>query len=103
MRTNRTAEAIAPVLLAVALTCGVASAQSAQLQGLITGRSGATMTVQAQGQGSTVVVLTPATQVQEASGLPHIRKKQLGMTALLVGGGNGSLVRGVLLLLGAGS
>lgn len=43
------------------------------------------MTVQAQGQESTVVVLTPATQVQEASGLLHIRKKQLGMTALIPG------------------
>jgi outer membrane protein OmpA-like peptidoglycan-associated protein len=73
------------MLLAVVLTCGAAAAQSAQLQGLITGRSGATMTVQAQGQESTVVVLTPATQVQEASGLLHIRKKQLGMTALIPG------------------
>jgi len=63
---------------ALVTTASLAVAQSARLQGLITGRSGATMTVQSQGQGSTVVVLTPATQVEEASGLLHLRKKQLG-------------------------
>jgi len=69
----------------IAFACGTAAAQSAQLQGLISGRSGATMTVQVQGQESIVVVLTPTTQVQEASGLLHIRKKPLGMTALIPG------------------
>jgi OmpA-OmpF porin, OOP family len=87
MQTKKIASAViaAAMLLAVAMFSGSARAQSAQLQGLITGRSGATMTVQVQGQESTVVVLTPATQVQEASGLLHIRKKQLGMTALIPG------------------
>ena len=73
------------LLAAMVVGCGVTAAQSAQLQGLITGRSGATMTVQSQGQGSTVVVLTTATQVEEASGVFHLRKKQLAMTALIPG------------------
>lgn len=81
----RTGVFAATLLAAIVIGCGLAAAQSAQLQGLITGRSGATMTVQSQGQGSTVVVLTPATQVEEASGLLHLRRKQLGMTALIPG------------------
>ena len=87
MKTNRVVRTglFAALLLAVVALAGVAAAQSAQLQGLITGRSGATMTVQSQGQGSTVVVLTMATQVEEASGLFHLRKKQLAMTALIPG------------------
>jgi len=80
------ARVVTTVLLGgFALTSVFAVAQAAQLQGLIIGRSGATMTVQSQGQGNTVVVLTPATQVQEASGLLHLRKKQLGMAALVPG------------------
>jgi outer membrane protein OmpA-like peptidoglycan-associated protein len=65
--------------------CGVAVAQSAQLQGLIIGRNGASMTVQTPSSGNVLVVLTPATQVQEASGVFHIRRKQLGMAALMPG------------------
>ncbi len=68
-----------------ALGRGLAVAQSAQLQGLIIGRSGASLTVQTPSSGNVVVVLTPATQVQEASGLFHIRKRQLGMAALMPG------------------
>jgi OmpA-OmpF porin, OOP family len=67
------------------LTGGVAWAQSANVQGLIIGRSGPSMTLQTQGSGNVVVVLTPATEVEEASGLFHFRKKQLGMTALMPG------------------
>lgn len=76
---------MAALLTAVITTCGVAAAQSAQLQGLITGRRGSAMTVQSQAQGNVVVVLTPATQVEEASGVLHLHKKQLGMTALIPG------------------
>jgi OmpA-OmpF porin, OOP family len=76
---------LAVLLGVVVLTCGMAAAQSANLQGLITGRSGASMTVQTQDSGNVVVVLTPATQVEEASGVFHFRKKELGMTALIPG------------------
>lgn len=77
---------IAATLVIVEISaCGVAVAQSAQLQGLITARKGAGMTVQSRVSGNVVVVLTPATQVQETSGVFHIRKKQLGMAALIPG------------------
>ncbi len=81
----RTEFVLAASLAMVMLVCGIAAAQSAQLQGLIIGRSGATMTVQTQDQGNVVVVLTPATQVQESQGILHFRKKQLAMTALVPG------------------
>jgi OOP family OmpA-OmpF porin len=76
---------VATLCVIVSVGYGLAVAQSAQLQGLITGRSGASMTVQTQTAGNVTVVLTPATQVQEASGVFHIRRKQLGMAALIPG------------------
>jgi outer membrane protein OmpA-like peptidoglycan-associated protein len=76
---------MALALTALVLGCAAAEAQSAQLQGLIVGRSGATMTVQSQDTGNVIVILTPATQVEEAEGLFHVRKKQMGMTALVPG------------------
>lgn len=85
MRGKTTKIALFMALAMVVLACGVAGAQSAQLQGLITGRSGATMTVQSDTAGKVVVVLTPATQVEEAEGLFHARKKQMAMTALIPG------------------
>src|SRR5271165_6039334 len=72
-------------LAAVLLLCGVAAAQSAQVQGVINGRNGSTMTVQTQGMGNVVVLLTPDTQVEDVSGVFHARKKQMGVTALVPG------------------
>lgn len=70
---------------AVMLVCSVAAAQSAKLQGVINGRSGATMTVQTQDMGNVVVVLTNYTQVEDESGLLHARRKQMSLTALVPG------------------
>lgn len=72
-------------LAALLLTSVVAVAQSADLQGVIDGRSGATMTVKSPGAGTVVVVLTDNTDVQEVEGGLHMRKKQMGMTALVPG------------------
>lgn len=88
MNRGKTLDAVcvaATLFVIVSVGCGVALAQSAQLQGLIIGRSGASMTVQTPSSGNVVVVLTPATQVQESSGVFHIRRKQLGMAALMPG------------------
>ncbi len=85
MRGKTTKIALFMALAMVVLACGVAAAQSSQVQGLITGRSGATMTVQSDTAGNVVVILTPATQVEEAEGLFHARKKQMAMTALIPG------------------
>ncbi len=70
---------------ALGLMCGVASAQSVQVQGVINGRSGATMTVQTPDQTQVVVLLTDATNVDEVSGVFHARKKSMGVTALIPG------------------
>jgi outer membrane protein OmpA-like peptidoglycan-associated protein len=73
------------MLATLVLTCGVAGAQSAQIQGVINGRSGATMTVQSQDSGNVVVVLNDYTEVEDVSGLFHARKKQMGLTVLTPG------------------
>jgi len=74
-------------LLAVAILglfcASLALAQGSQIQGLIVGRSGATMTVQTQDAGKVVVVLSDDTQVIEPEGL--FRKKHLAITALIPG------------------
>lgn len=77
-----------PVILAFAvlLLMGTrVAAQSTQVQGLITGRSGATMTVKTQDNETIVVALTTDTQVQEVEGAFKMRKKELGVTALIPG------------------
>jgi outer membrane protein OmpA-like peptidoglycan-associated protein len=70
------------VVLPVFLLNGTAVAQSAQVQGVINGRSGATMTVQTQDMGNVVVVLNDFTSVEDVSGLFHARRKQMGLTVL---------------------
>jgi OmpA-OmpF porin, OOP family len=55
------------------------------LQGVINGRSGATMTLQTQDSGNVVVILTPSTEVDEVEGLLHARKKEMSVTALVPG------------------
>ena len=62
------------MVLTTLLMVGMAAAQS-QVQGVITGRSGATMTVKTQTNESIVVALTPATQVQEVEGAFKLRKE----------------------------
>jgi OmpA-OmpF porin, OOP family len=63
----------------------VAAAQDTQIKGLITGRSGATMAVKTQDNETITVALTADTQVQEIEGAFKLRKKDLGMTALIPG------------------
>jgi len=76
---------VAIVSLTALLFCGIAIAQSVQVQGVIDGRSGATMTVKSPDSGNVVVLLTDSTDVQEVEGGLHMRKKQMGMTALVPG------------------
>jgi OmpA-OmpF porin, OOP family len=66
------------------LTIQVAQGQT-QLQGVINGRSGATMTVQSAGSPNTVVLLTDSTSVGEVEGVFKARTKQMPMTALIPG------------------
>ena len=70
-------------LSAVLLFCTAASAQNNQEKGVISGRSGNTMTLQTQDSGNVTVVLNSETQVEEPEGV--FRKKHLNMTALVPG------------------
>ncbi len=62
-----------------------ANAQSTQVQGIIDGRKGENMMVKSS-DGTTVnVVLSDSTEVQEVEGGLHMRKKEMGLTALVPG------------------
>ena len=75
---------VALSLAALLLFCGSAVAQT-QIQGVIDGRSGATMTVKNQDGTNVVVLLSDSTQVEEVEGGLKMRKKTMGMTALIPG------------------
>ena len=81
--TSRRTAQLLELLAALALLCGFASGQN--MAGVITGRTGATMTMQTQALGNMVVILTPATEVRESEGLLRCRKKEMGVTALIPG------------------
>jgi OOP family OmpA-OmpF porin len=85
MKNSKVRTALNPILLSAAflLLCGVAIAQSDQVKGVINGRSGATMTVQAQNSENVTVLLSSDTQVIEPEGA--FRKKHFSMTALVPG------------------
>ncbi len=72
------------ILVGLVLT-SFAVGQDTQIQGLIVGRSGSMMKVQTQDNETLVVILSPGTQVQEAQGRFKLRKKELGLTALVPG------------------
>jgi OOP family OmpA-OmpF porin len=71
-------------LIALVLLCGTVAAQT-QIQGVIDGRSGATMTVKTADAGNVVVLLTSTTQVEEVEGGLKMRKKEMAVTALIPG------------------
>ncbi len=83
-RKLRTAIRALGMLAVLTLMVGVAAAQSQKIQGVINGRNGATMTVQTQ-SGNVVVLLTGSTDVKDAEGRLGLRKKQMGLTALVPG------------------
>ena len=84
-RMVRFALIIALSVVAIGLVHEVAIAQSTQVQGVINGRSGPTMTLQVPDSPNVVVVLTDNTNVDEVEGVFHGRKKQMAMTSLIPG------------------
>lgn len=76
-----------PLILAtlMIIPAGNAAAQSQKVQGVINGRSGATMTLQTIDTPKLVVLLTPSTEVDEVEGVLKARKKQMAMTSLIPG------------------
>jgi OOP family OmpA-OmpF porin len=89
MRTNLQSKwvfTIPTVLLALTIILvGNTGAEGQTVQGVINGRSGATMTMQTADTAKLVVLLTPTTQVDEVQGVLKARKKQMAMTSLIPG------------------
>jgi OOP family OmpA-OmpF porin len=73
------------ILTAFLLVVSTAVAQSVKVQGIINGRSGATMTLQVLAAPNVTVVLTDSTDVGEVQGLLKARTKSMSMTALIPG------------------
>jgi outer membrane protein OmpA-like peptidoglycan-associated protein len=72
-------------MLSVALTSRLAIAQETQIQGVIDGRSGATMSLKIVDSPDATILLTDGTDVGEVQGLFKARTKQMPMTALIPG------------------
>jgi OmpA-OmpF porin, OOP family len=80
----RFATSAAFLIAALVLPSQLVVAQT-QIQGVIDGRSGATMSLQVVGSPDTTVLLTDSTEVGEVEGVFHGRTKQMPMTALIPG------------------
>ena len=74
-----------PAVLLGLMIVLAATAQGQTVQGVINGRSGATMTLQTADAPKLVVLLTPTTDVDEVQGALKARKKQMAMTSLIPG------------------
>ena len=72
------------ILATIALLAGV-TAKAQSVQGVINGRSGATMTLQTPDAPKLIVLLTPTTQVDEVEGIFKGRKKEMALTSLIPG------------------
>jgi len=72
-------------LIVVTFLSTALAAQSAKAEGLITARSGDTMTIRTPDTSSVVVVLTDNTQVAQVVGAFKARRKQMSMAALIPG------------------
>jgi OOP family OmpA-OmpF porin len=84
-RSSLVATAISVTGAALLSLCGIATAQTAKVRGLITRRSGDTMTVQTSDASKLVVELTDTTEVAQIQGVFKARRKQMSMTALIPG------------------
>ena len=76
---------VATTSLTALLFLSAADAAQTKVEGLITGRSGDTMTLQTSDSPKLVVVLTDSTQVAQVVGALKARRKQMSMAALVPG------------------
>ena len=72
-------------LIVLTLSGTAMFAQNMKVQGIIKGRSGATMILQTSDSPKLVVLLTEATKVQQVQGMLKARRKQMSMAALIPG------------------
>jgi hypothetical protein len=77
MKRSTLAIVLAWPLTTLLLFCGAVSAQTIKVNGLITGRNGATMTLQTASDPKLVVLLTDDTQVAQVQGVLKARRKQM--------------------------
>jgi len=70
--------------LTVGLAYGISNGEKAKVSGVITGRTGETLTVNSAESGKVVIVLNDDTKVQQPKGL-GLRKKQMSATILVPG------------------
>jgi outer membrane protein OmpA-like peptidoglycan-associated protein len=85
MKRNILAVVLLGPLVTLLLAGDAAVAQASRVDGLITGRRAASMTLQTSSEPQLVVVLTDATQVAQIQGVFKARRKQMSMTALIPG------------------
>lgn len=89
MKTNlqaKSANALPAILVALMIMlAGNVALHAQNVQGVINGRNGATMTLQTTDTPKLVVLLTPTTEVDEVEGVFKGRKKQMAMTCLIPG------------------
>ena len=71
--------------LALTLFIGTCQAQAVKMQGLIEGRSGATIILRGGDSEKVVVLLTDSTQVGQVQGVLKARRKEMSMAALIPG------------------
>ncbi len=70
--------------LAVGMAYGASNGEKAKVTGIITGRTGETLTIKTMDAGNVTVVLNDDTKVQQPKGL-GLRKKQMSATVLVPG------------------
>jgi OOP family OmpA-OmpF porin len=85
LRAFRFITVITLLMAGFTLTSRLAIAQETQIQGVIDGRSGATMSLRIVSSPDATVLLTDSTDVGEVEGLFKARTKQMPMTALIPG------------------
>ena len=85
MKRSTLAIVLAGPLATPLLLCGAVSAQTIKVNGLVTGRNGATMTLQTASNPKLVVLLTDDTRVGQVQGVLKPRRKQMSMAALIPG------------------
>jgi outer membrane protein OmpA-like peptidoglycan-associated protein len=85
MKRNILAVVLLGPLVTLLLAGDAAVAQASRVDGLITGRRAASMTLQTSSEPQLVVMLTDATQVSQIQGVFKARRKQMSMTALIPG------------------
>src|SRR5437867_11013298 len=72
-------------LLASGMAYGISEGEKVKISGLITSRTGESVTVKTASSDSVVVVLTNETRVAQPRGVFGFRKKEMGVTMLMPG------------------